>query len=179
MSDRTYCVSSGCYSDYRVLATFDDIKDAKSWAAALRDASEGDDSWAYSDDARVELLPHYAAGKTPTVVMVYRASVVLWDNGVVASERGAATAGIEARSSKEWSHDAAGDSRPRLRYVRAPCYNKNGGRLEGEGTDERALIQAISDRAAMFKAGAWNPKRHTELTWVGTDDPTTTPPVAP
>ena len=174
MTRRLYAVVSGSYSDYRILALFDSQESAAKWADTVKVESEKDDTSFYDSDARIESFPFYAGSEQPGIVTTYRAEVTLFDDGRVLDYRAGKwdEAGeVVSRGSKEWSHDAESDSRPRLRYCRAPRHNGKAGRLEGHGLDERALIQAISDRVAMFKAGAWDPRKRTDIEWTGGEDP--------
>jgi hypothetical protein len=53
--------------------------------------------------------------------------------------------------------------RPKVRYVRAPCHNDKGGRLEVRGASKQAVLKVTSERIAMWKAGAWAGRGHQEI----------------
>jgi len=169
-----YCVASGCYSDYRVHAVFEREDDAARYAVELSKDRGDDEGWALrSSDARVEIMPYYPEGGAPEIVTVYRAALLLYDDGRVMEDFWPfrETMDVKPQASQEWSHEVVVGARPVLRYVRAPIYSGKGGRIEGTCLDARALIQAIKDRAAMFKAGAWNPRSSRELNWQSGEEP--------
>jgi len=158
MSDKStvFALVTGCYSDYRVLATFATREDAQRAARRHKELDE------WSDDARVETLDFYPEGVEPKRVVTHLFQCVLLDDGTIRDHH---PNGDPHTASTSWDYDmlwAVGE-RPRLRYVRAPCYGNTGGRLEVTGLDERACAQAFSDRVRMFKVGAWDPRKHREI----------------
>lgn len=149
-----YAVTSGCYSDYRVLAVFTDKSTAERWAKAL--ASESD-SW-------VEEFDLVQRGIAPFRVTTWQQNAELYDDGRV--DIG------ELRSSDEWAINTLygiPPIRPQVRYVRALCHDNRGGRLEVRGAVRRAVLKVVSERIAMWKAGTWAGPKHDELIEGGDD----------
>lgn len=140
-----YAIAAGCYSDYRVLAVCDDSETAEQWAKALRE-----DEGVWKSDARVETLPVIPKGDTPRKVVTYHRQIELSDNGNSGGER-------------EWSNEdfiidllyGEPTVRPNVRYVRAPCHNNLGGRLEVRGADKTYVDKVFNDRLRMWKAGQY------------------------
>ena len=148
-----YAVSSGCYSDYGVHAVCEDKATADAWVSAMQADSGG-----YHTDARVERLDFIPAGVEPFRVTTWSQNVELWDDGRTE------TRGLWSRTEL-----AAGmllgipPSRPRVRYVRAPCHKNLGGRLEVTGDSEEMVAKVVGERVAMWKAGAWAGPQHSEI----------------
>ena len=138
MSAHRWVVSSGAYSDYRVVCVCDSKKRAQTVAAAMRGDPDG-----YRGDARVEQLPF--VNFDPEKVPVYHRSVVVMDNGTTTSE--------SQRVSYEWPFDQWEPLDPvSWRWVRAPVYAGKGGRLDVRGTDEERVNRVFSDRRAQLLA---------------------------
>jgi hypothetical protein len=133
-----YCVSSGSYSDYRVLCVCDSQKRAKAVAAAMRADDDG-----YRQDAQTETIAF--VDYDPVKVDVYSLSVEVWDNGTTTTERD--------YTHSEWPFDAFVPLvRVAWRWVRAPVHKNKGGRLDVHGTDQEAVRRVFSDRRAQLLA---------------------------
>lgn len=138
-------VTEGSYSDYRVLAVCECADTAKAWA----DAVGGSVEW-------IDVLP---AGMPPTKDTIYSYSVTFWDDGRIEKGR------INADTKWSICHwQGAPPTRPRLRFVRAPCHGGKGGRLDIVASSAEACLKVASDRKAMWLAGAWNTRELREWT---------------
>ncbi len=140
-----YVVSSGEYSDYRVLAAFESEGHANDWRDAIRADEDG-----WNRDAFVEQLELVPNSMKPAKRTLFVKSAELLDTGEV-EER-------EISETSDWffGHRAGGMSdRPSVRYVRAPCHKDQGGRLEIEGFNRDAVLKVFSERLAKWRAGAF------------------------
>lgn len=138
-----FCVSRGSYSDYRVLAVFEDEADANAWAAAM----SGSGSY---DEPQVEEMILVEKGEAPRRVTTYRRSIEFWDNGKIDDQ------GIHSHT--DWaidSYEGPPPVRPHLRFVRAPCHHNAGGRLDIRGSSAESVDKVGNDRIAAWRAGAW------------------------
>lgn len=143
---RVWGITRGSYSDYRVLAIFEDQAEAKAFCAAHQNTAH-DSPWGAPDD--VECFMFYPKGVQPVLNTVHSRSVVVWDSGDTeeAMERGRV----------EWEYSPLYDrvsARPNVRFVRAPMYHNKGGRLEVEGLDQQAVNQAYGDNLARLRVAA-------------------------
>lgn len=137
MTDRVWLVSSGSYSDYRVLCAAPSKKAAEDIVRTLNAADE----WA-----------KYFAEQVPVIeqaerVAVYGLEAIITDAGTVREE--------SARDRDEWNVDPLYPERRRpvtVRWVRAPCYNGRAGRLEVYGTDRERVRKTFSDMKAQLLA---------------------------
>lgn len=136
-------VSCGSYSDYRVLALFEDADDAKEWAKAI---AEDRDAW--KSDAAPENFVLVPKGTKPFKVTTYGRNADLMDNGEIVNDR--------PYSCTEWAIEGVYEmptKRPKVRYVRAPCHDNAGGRLEVSASSEAVVDKAFNDRVAMWRVG--------------------------
>jgi hypothetical protein len=138
-SDRSWGVSTGSYSDYRMLCICPSKRDAQAVAAKMRADKHG-----WRRDARVEPLPVVTADVKKVDILML--TVTLWDDG---SE---SEAGERVRS--EWPFDALLDDAVPVswRWVRAPCHNNRGGRLDVAGTDHVRVRKTFSEKRAQLVA---------------------------
>ena len=133
-----WLVSSGSYSDYRVHCAAPSKKAAQGIVAALNE----DDEW----------TEYFALEKVPVLekaerVTVYGLEVVIADDGTVREE--------SVRDRDEWNVDPLYPERLRpvtVRWVRAPIYNGQAGRLEVYGTDRERVGKTFSDMKAQLVA---------------------------
>lgn len=138
-----FAVSRGSYSDYRVLAVFEDEADAKAWAAAM--SVDGG-----YDHPEVEEFCLVVKGTSPYMVTTYYRSITFWDDGVIED--------CGVHSSTDWAialYDGMPPVRPHLRFVRAPCHDGRGGRLDIRGSTAESVNKVGNDRIAAWKSGAW------------------------
>jgi hypothetical protein len=136
-----YVVSSGSYSDYRVLCICDSKERAEQVAAALRADSDG-----WRSDAGVETLPLVTT--TPEKVITYDWQIEIWDDGTTTCER--------KNTRTEWPFDPLyGESITRVswRWVRAPVHKNKGGRLEVKGTDRTRVAKVFTEKRAQLLSG--------------------------
>ena len=151
---KIWVVEQGSYSDYRVLAVFEDEATARAWANAINA-----DGGRYGEEAEVSEMDLVTKGTKPEKVTTYRVYATLWDDGTVEDAD-------NLRSDSDFPITAlygVPPKRPRVRYVRAPCYNNRGGRLEVIGSSAQSVMKVVSDRIAMWKAGAWAGPEHKEI----------------
>ena len=144
-TQRVWGITRGSYSDYTVLAIFEDEDEARAFCAAHQNTAY--DAWGAPDD--VECFMFYPKGVQPVLNTVHSRSVVVWDSGD--------TEGAMERERVEWEYSplyASVSARPNVRFVRAPMYLNQGGRLEVEGLDEQAVNQAYSDNLARLRVAA-------------------------
>lgn len=136
-----WAISSGSYSDYRVLCVVDGTKaDAEELAQRMRGMS--DDIWTGSD-VSVEALAFVRPDVQPVEILHMR--VTVWDNGTTSEER------TDVR--REWPFDPLYESGLlSWRWVRAPIHKGKGGRLEVMGTDHERVRRVFSDRRAQLMA---------------------------
>lgn len=132
-----WLVSSGSYSDYRVLCAAPSKKAAQDIVRTLNAADE----WA-----------EYFAEQVPVIeqaerVTVYALEAIIADAGTVREEL--------VCDRDEWNVDPLYPERRRpvtVRWVRAPCYNGRAGRLEVYGTDQERVRKTFSDMKAQLLA---------------------------
>ena len=136
MSDRVWLVSSGGYSDYRVHCAAPSKKAAQSIVAALNGA-----------DGR-----RYFAEPVPVIenaerVTIYGNEAVITDAGTVREE--------SVRDRDEWNVNPLYPYRlcpVTVRWVRAPIYSGQAGRLEVYGLDRELVGKTFSDMKAQLVA---------------------------
>jgi hypothetical protein len=137
-----YAISSGSYSDYRVLAVFSSKKVAQE---TLRRWNGTNDSWS---SGQVEEFPFYDAVPEPETV--FSMIQELWDDGTEGR--------LNERAHTDMPFDRLFDvppkGRPSVRFVRAPVHQGKGGRLEVRGTDIKKVQKAFRDRKAQWQATA-------------------------
>ena len=134
MSDRVWVVSSGSYSDYRVHCAAPSKKAAQGIVVALN----GDDK--ERSKYFVERVPVIEKAERITV---YGIEAIITDDGTVREE--------SVRDRDEWNVDPLYQQRLRpvtVRWVRAPIYNGQAGRLEVYGTDRGLVLKTFSDMRA-------------------------------
>lgn len=139
---QAYMVTSGEYSDYHVLGVFEDKATAEAWAGGCR----------------VEEILFIKAGTPPKKVTEYWQHVELWDDGRVDRNEMHSNTGLVISM-----YNGIPPSRPRVRYIRAPWHDGRGGRLEVRGDSAEAVAKVVSERIAMWKAGAWAGPNHREI----------------
>lgn len=131
---RIYAVSAGSYSDYRVLCVCPTKKDAQKVARKVRGAAE---SWHRDADVEEFLMVTGDVEQVP----VLRLTTTLWDDG--------AETAYDESVSDEWHFDSIHDVVPMSwRWVRAPCHENKGGRLDLLGTDAALVRKTFSDKRA-------------------------------
>ena len=138
MSDSVWLVSSGAYSNYRVHCAAPSKKAAKAIIAALN-----------SDE---QTRHYYFIEQVPVIdkaekVTIYGMEAVISDRGNLSGET------TSERS--EWNVDPLYPERMHpvtIRWVRAPCYYGNAGRLEVYGTDRERVRKTYSDMRAQLLA---------------------------
>lgn len=132
-----WVVSSGSYSDYRVHCA----APSKTAAQGIVDALNGDDEWIKYFVERVPVVDK--AEK----VTIYGVEAIVTDDGTVREE--------SVRDRDEWNVDPLYQQRLRpvtVRWVRAPIYNGQAGRLEVYGTDRGLVLKTFSDTRAQLIA---------------------------
>lgn len=137
MSDRVWLVSSGSYSDYRVLCA----APSKKAAQDIVDALNATDEWAEYFVEQVPVIEHAER------VTVYGLEAIITDAGTVREE--------SVRDRDEWNVNPLYPERLRpvtVRWVRAPIYNGRAGRLEVYGTDQERVRKTFSDMKAQLLA---------------------------
>lgn len=128
-----WLVSSGSYSDYRVLCAAPSKKAAQGIVAALNEADE-------SIRHFVERVPVFEKAERVTI---YGLEAVIEDAGTVHRR--------SVRERDEWNVDPLLPERLRpvaVRWVRAPIYNGQAGRLEVYGTDRELVGTTFSTMKA-------------------------------
>lgn len=137
-----YAISSGSYSDYRVLAVCEVKATAEAWAKALQEESDG-----YNTDAEVEdmrlLEPAEPVEKQHRVSLRQE----LRDEGSEDRER--LTERDEYLINSLWGEVP---KQPSVRFVRAPMHRGKGGRLEIEGRTRAAVMKVWSEQHAVWKS---------------------------
>lgn len=133
-----WLVSSGSYSDYRVLCACRTEAEAEAVAVKVRGHVEG-----WDRDADVEA--RQIVGSDVELVEVLKHRTTLWDNGKESD--------TDERTYSRWPFDIYEDT-PAVawRWVRAPIHNGKGGRLEVWGTDHERVRRVYSDKRAELKA---------------------------
>ncbi len=137
-----YAISSGSYSDYGVHAVCTDEATAKAWALALSQEEDG-----YRKDAFVEEIAILEPGEP--VKKRHRVSLrqELSDDG---TERK-----VNIEEDDEYPVGCIWDAppdRPSVRFVRAPCHNGKGGRLEIEGRTLEGVMKVYGEQHAVWKS---------------------------
>src|SRR3990172_9213317 len=131
MGDTVYVITSGGYDSYLVHAVVRGKKRAVDMLAA-RASSE-----TYRGGYRIETLPVVDADVTP--LQLTQICQDIWDDGTSGEE----TVTVRA----EWPFDLVQPQQnvpAGWRWVRAPCHEGKGGRLEVYGTDA-VLVEALFD----------------------------------
>jgi len=147
-----WTVESGEYSDHRVHAVFSDEKTAKAWCDALNKCNDY-----YFDSYRIGRLMSVPSGMKPEKVTTFNTSVELWDDG--RTER--RDYDITEYPIEMW--DGMPPVRPAVRYVRAPCHQGQGGRLDVKGASRESVDKVVSEKLAMWRAGVWAGPKHKEI----------------
>ena len=134
MSDKSvWVVSSGSYSDYRVHCA----APSKAAAQSIVDELSATDEWA---EYFLEEVPVIEKAERITV---YGIEAIISDAGTVRKET--------VRDRDEWNVDPLLPERLRpvtVRWVRAPIYSGQAGRLEVYGTDRELVGKTFSDMKA-------------------------------
>ena len=131
-----WLVSSGSYSDYRVHCAAPSKKAARCIVAALNEADEWTEYF-------VEQVPVFEKAERITV---YGFEAVIKDAGTVCNS---------VLHRDEWNVNPLYPERLRpvtVRWVRAPIYNGQAGRLEVYGTDRERVGKTFSDMKAQLVA---------------------------
>ena len=138
MSDKSvWVVSSGSYSDYRVHCA----APSKKAAQEIVDVLNGADEWIKYFVERVPVI------EKAERITVYGIEAIISDAGTVRKET--------VRDRDEWNVDPLLPERLRpvaVRWVRAPIYNGQAGRLEVYGLDEERVRKTYSDMRAQLLA---------------------------
>lgn len=129
-----WAVSSGSYSDYRVLCVCATKKDAERIIARAADE--------FADEMRVE--QKILADDTTAPEEILNLTVNLWDDGTEGGHREWVRA--------QWPWDYGYAPPVKWRWVRAPIHDNKGGRLEVSGSDHERVRRVFSDRRAQIKA---------------------------
>ena len=132
-----WVVSSGSYSDYRVLCA----APSKKAAQEIVDVLNGADEWIKYFVERVPVI------EKAERITVYGIEAIISDAGTVRKET--------VRDRDEWNVDPLLPERLRpvaVRWVRAPIYNGQAGRLEVYGTDRDRVRKTFSDMKAQLLA---------------------------
>lgn len=133
-----WVISTGEYSDYRVLAAFAN-KELAEDAARMR----APDGW--RDEYRVETLPYFE--DKPKLVTLHLHNVEVWDDGTTSDPV------IRERTEVEFDMLYGHYKRPvGWRWVRAPIHQGKGGRLEVYGTSRQRVAKVFSDTRARLLA---------------------------
>ena len=136
-ADKMYAVTSGAYSDYRVLCLCMSKSDAEVIAAKYRS-----DPQTYGG-ADVASFPIVDASVEQ--IATHKMTCEVWDDGTTSPTR-------EGRMT-EWPFDTLNGLHPvKWRWVRAPVHQGIGGRLDVWGTDLERVRRVFSDRRAMLIA---------------------------
>ena len=138
-----YGVSSGSYSDYRVLFLCSDKQIAE---AAVRDLQRADDTW-YSD-ACVEEFTLFDA--PPKRLSVYTMQALVRGDQVLGSY--GRHPKPELSESQEWEWEAPVSRRPSVRVYIAPVTGPRDKNITVTGTSKTAVLKAFSDRIAQMTA---------------------------
>ena len=128
-----WVVSSGSYSDYRVLCA----APSKKAAQEIVDVLNGADEWIKYFVERVPVI------EKAERITVYGIEAIISDAGTVRKET--------VRDRDEWNVDPLLPERLRpvaVRWVRAPIYNGQAGRLEVYGTDRELVGTTFSTMKA-------------------------------
>lgn len=137
MSEVIWVVSTGEYSDYRVMCACPTKADAN---AVMKKYNESGDNWS---DARVEQLPVVEASVEQIDVLTME--ITIQDDDSL-RDRG-------QRIRTEWPFDSLYPHSPvTWRWVRAPIHRGQAGRLEVSGTDHTRVRRVFSDKQAELLA---------------------------
>ena len=137
-----HVISSGEYSDYRVLAVVEDEATATAWADSLRNEPDG-----YHSDARVELMPFIPSGTAPAKQHFVCLTENLWDDGKCDH--------YHVDEEDEYaigSYRGEAPLRPLVRFVRALIHEGRGGRIEISGRTLAAVLKVYSEQKAVWKS---------------------------
>ena len=141
--DVMYGVSSGSYSDYRVLFMCATKKLAEAAAQALCDERGG-----WNTDASVESFFVYDA--LPKRVKVYTMQALVRDGKVLGGY--GRTPEPELYESIEWEWDTEATKRPHVRVYKAPSTGPSAQNITVKGTSRAAVLKAYSDRIVQMLA---------------------------
>jgi len=139
MTDKMWALSSGSYSDYRVLCVCPSKKVAKQLAARYNA-----DNRSY-DEVYVEQI---AFVSDPDIQRIEIMSMFqeIWDNGEISEPR--------QQYRVEWPFDLLYPEAAvpvSVRWVRAPIHHNKGGRLEVHGTDHERVRKTFSEMSAALR----------------------------
>lgn len=132
-----WAVSTGTYSDYRVMCVCPSEDDANTVASKFNASGDG---WS---PARAESFPIVSADVERHLVATFMEN--LWDDGRTTDRR--------ENVRYVWPFDyGASEPSVRWRWVRAPNHQGQGGRLEVTGTDLERVRRVFSDKRAEIMA---------------------------
>ena len=142
VGDTVYGVSSGSYSDYRVLFMCSSKKVAERAAHALQHEKDG-----WNRDAEVQGFDQYDT--PPKRVKVYTMQALIRDGKVLGGY--GRTPEPVLHEGVEWEWDTVAGKRPSVRVYSAPVtgYAKN---ITVMGTSRTAVLKAYSDRIVQMLA---------------------------
>lgn len=135
---QVWAVSSGSYSDYRVLCVCPSEADAETVASKLRGEKDG---WHRDADVEEFVMVTGDVEQTPFL----RLSTTLWDDGTESL--------VNEVVQREWPFGSIYDIAPMTwRWVRAPMHQHRGGRLDVSGTDFDLVRRTYSEKRAQLIA---------------------------
>lgn len=141
IDESMWMLTTGEYSDYRVLAVTADKNTAKEWADFCN--VSGDRSY----PVEVETIPVIPTGRKPYKESVWRASLDLWDNG---REGGEITPTVETDVSfLLWEKPP---NRPMVRRVRTPWHRSEGGRVDVVGRTRESVVKCLQEQLTMWRS---------------------------
>lgn len=153
-----WAVDAGSHDDYCILGVCETEEDAAQWAAFI---NESEDNW--RDDPGVRRIVFVPRGVEPYNVTTWRYHVVLMDDGQMIG-------GTERSYTSNAIDRDLPPRPPTVRYVRAPCHEGRGGRLEVTGDDHEEVRRVAAVKIAAWKAGTWAGPAYNEID-EGFDEP--------
>lgn len=138
-----YVVSEGVYSDYHVVAMFEDKSLAEGYAQ-IRSRDRG------YDDAEVEEWPLLTA--MPKKVTTYQHSASVYLDGSVREDRRWTSEEWDHEHDRYWTRRLPRRHRPVVEMCRAPMHQGEGVRLTVRGWTYEAVEKVFGERLAVLKA---------------------------
>lgn len=145
--------SGQCFGD-EIMAAFTDEQTAIAWRDAIQKEAIQSDEYAFYEDVRLDTLT-LVEGEVPHKTTGYFKVAELGDDGMVS--------GVRMIPRRDWAICHRVPQRTKVRYVRAPCHQDKGGRLEVEAASMESVERIFSKKLRQWMAGKWGGRGHEEI----------------
>lgn len=141
---------------HKTFGVFEREADALKWKAAL----EADENVFGNDCLYVSTIPFVRPFIEPYKVTTYVANLDLWDDGRIEPP----DSGGDGRWERtEFAIESQPPLKPTIRYCRAPCHYRKGGRIEVSASSAELRESVLAAKISAWRAGTWAGKGHKEI----------------